>query len=68
VSQNSKACAPETAFAARISWGRNETLLIYRSLAKPALRSFLGHQTRARFLIGLFSSEGEVEPLVKIDE
>jgi len=67
VSEASKACGPETAFAARVTWGRDDTLVIYRSLAPPAVRAFLGHQTRARFLIGLFSTEGEVEPLVKVE-
>jgi hypothetical protein len=41
--------------------------LIYRSLAPPALRSFLGHQSRARFLVALFTPEGNVVPIVKVD-
>jgi len=68
VSEKSKPCPPGTAFAARLSWGRDETLVVYRSLARPALRAFLGHQTRVRFLIGLFSSEGKVEPILSVDE
>ncbi len=68
VSENGRACAPGVAFAARITWGRDETLVIYRSLARPALRAFLGHQTRARFLVGLFTPEGEVKPLLKVEE
>ena len=68
VTERSRICPPGTAYAARISWGADETLLIYRSLGRPALRSFLGHQTRARFLIGLFSKEGEVEPILTVDE
>ena len=68
VSESSRACPADVAFGARVTWGRNETLLIYRSLAPPAVRAVLGHQTRARFLVGLFSREGEVEPLVKVDE
>ena len=67
VAEKSRACLPETAFAARVAWGRGETLLIYRSLAPPALRSVLGHQTRARFLVALFSQEGNVTPIVKVD-
>jgi hypothetical protein len=66
VAERSRACGPSTAFAARLSWGRNETLVFYRSLVRPGLRSFLGHQTDARYSIGLFSTEGEVEPLVKV--
>ena len=68
VSENAKECPPGTAFASRITWGRDDTLLIYRSLSRPGLRACLGHQTRSKFLIGLFTSEGEVEPLLKIDE
>jgi hypothetical protein len=67
VSEKSKVCAPDVAFAARIRWGRDETLVIYRSLARPALRAFLGHQTHARFLVGLFNREGLVEPIVRIE-
>jgi len=67
VSENSEVCAPDVAAAVRVSWGPGETLLIYRSLARPGLRAFLGHQTRARFLVALFTPEGEVEPLVKVE-
>jgi hypothetical protein len=68
VSEKSRACPPDVAFGARVTWGRDETLLIYRSLARPAVRACLGHQTRARFLIGLFTPAGEVEPLVKVED
>ena len=68
VSESSQACRRDTAFGARIAWGRDESLLIYRSLSAPALRAVLGHQTRARFLIGLFTREGEVEPLLTVAE
>jgi hypothetical protein len=67
VSQSSKVCGRDVAVGARVSWGRNDSLLIYRSLAPPALRAVLGHQTCARFLIGLFTREGEVEPLLKVE-
>jgi hypothetical protein len=67
VAEKSRACPPGVAFGARVSWGRGETLLVYRSLGPPALRSVLGHQTRARFLVGLFTPDGDVEPLVKVD-
>jgi hypothetical protein len=67
VAENSRTCPAEAAFAARVTWGRGETLLIYRSLAAPALRSFLGHQTRARFLVALFTKEGNVVPILKVD-
>ena len=67
VSERSKVCPPGTAFAARVAWGPGDGLVVYRSLARPALRSFLGHQTTARFLIGTFDAEGNVKPLLKIE-
>ena len=67
VSEKSRACPPGVAFAARVAWGAGDGLVIYRSLARPALRAFLGHQTRARFLVGLFTRGGDVQPLVKIE-
>jgi hypothetical protein len=66
VTVRSRVCPTDVAFGARISWGRDETLLIYRSLARPDLRSVLGHQTAARFLVGVFTAAGEVEPLLKV--
>jgi hypothetical protein len=67
VGERSRVCPPDCAFAARVSWGRRESLLIYRSLAPPALRSVLGHQTRARLLVALFTSDGTVTPIVSLD-
>jgi len=67
VSEQSTACPADVAFAVRVTWGSDDHLIIYRSLAAPALRSVLGHQTSARFLIGLFSKAGDVLPLVKLD-
>lgn len=67
VAENARICRPDQAFAARVSWGRDDTVVIYRSLGPQARRSFLGHQTRAKFLLGKFTSEGLVEPLVTID-
>jgi hypothetical protein len=68
VTESSKVCAPDVAFAARLSWGVGvDGLLIYRSLARPALRAVLGHQTRARFLIGRFTPDGDVVPLLSLD-
>ena len=51
-----------------MAWGTTESLIIYRSLARPALRAFLGHQTEARFLVGLFTREGDVHPLLTVEE
>jgi hypothetical protein len=67
VSEKSRNVPADRAFAVRVSWGRNETYLIYHSLAKPAARAFLGHQTTARFLVGLFKPDGTVEPIMRID-
>ena len=67
VAENGRICNPDQAFAVRVSWGRDDTLVVYRSLGPPALRSFLGHQTRARFLLGKFTREGVVEPLLSVD-
>ena len=51
----------------RVSWGRDETYIIYRSLAKPASRAFLGPSDTARFLVGRFNRDGVVEPILKVD-
>lgn len=68
VSENSKVCRPGTACAYRVWWGnQRESLLIYRSLGPPALRAFLGHQTRSRIVIGRFDQDGNVEPFLKVD-
>ena len=68
VTEKSRACPPDVAVGYRLAWGTgDEGLLIYRSLARPALRAVLGHQTRARFLIGAFTRSGDVRPLLKLD-
>ena len=67
VTERSKAVRPGRAFAARVSWGRHESYVIYRSLGAPASRAFLGYRTHARFLFGLFTPDGNVTPIVKID-
>jgi hypothetical protein len=67
VTERSKPVPPGRAFAARVSWGRHESYVIYRSLGPPASRAFLGYRTHARFLIGLFTPDGNVTPIVKID-
>ncbi|MDR3621697.1 MAG: hypothetical protein P4L85_20260 [Paludisphaera borealis] len=68
VSENSQVCPPETAWAARVSWGRTETFVVYRSLGPTARRSFLGCSTSARLFVGRFTPEGDVEPIVAIKE
>jgi hypothetical protein len=68
VSERSKVTPPDVASAVLVAWGRDEMLVIYRSLARPALRAFLGHQTGARFLVALFTRDGELEPIVKVED
>jgi hypothetical protein len=70
VSENYRACPPDTAWAARVSWGRTETFVVYRSLGPAARRSFLGFSTSAsaRLVVGRFTAEGDVDPIVTIDE
>ncbi len=68
VASESKACGPDVAAAARVAWGPgDEGLVVYRSLASPELRNFLGHQTAARFLVGSFTRSGDIRPILKID-
>ena len=67
VSEKGRICPSDRAFAARVSWGSGDGLIVYRSLAKPATRTFLGHQTTARLFVGLFSSEGNVTPLLYVE-
>ena len=67
VTERSKAVRPERAVAIRVSWGRHESYVIYRSLGAPGSRAFLGYRTHARFLIGLFTPDGNLTPIVKID-
>lgn len=67
VAENFKARPSDLAQAVRVSWGRSETFLIYRSLGPPARRSFLGHITTARFLIARFTPEGDVDPIIALD-
>jgi hypothetical protein len=67
VSERSRAVPTDRAYAARVSWGRDETYVVYRSLAPPAPRAFLGYQTRARFLFGQFTTDGTVKPILTVD-
>jgi hypothetical protein len=67
VSERARVVRPDRAFAARVSWGRDETYVVYRSLGPPAPRTFLGHQTRARFLFGQFTTEGIVQPILTVE-
>jgi hypothetical protein len=67
VSERARAVGPDRAFAARVSWGRDETYVVYRSLGPPAPRAFLGHQTAARFLVAGFTSDGDLRPIFTVE-
>lgn len=67
VSEKGRICPSDRAFAARVSWGLGDGLVVYRSLARASTRTFLGHQTSARLLVGLFSAKGTVTPLLQVD-
>lgn len=68
VTEKAKICSADTAAAVRITWGRDETLVIYRSFGPPASRSFLGHQTSARMLVGLFNERGDIMPILTVED
>ncbi|MGO9467654.1 MAG: hypothetical protein ACLQVF_26240 [Isosphaeraceae bacterium] len=63
VSEQSRIVSADRAIAVRVSWGRQENYVIYRSLAPPAPRVFLGHRTENRFLVGRFTDQGIIEPI-----
>jgi hypothetical protein len=67
VSERARAVPSDRAVAARVSWGRDETYVVYRSLGPPAPRAFLGYQTRTRFLFGQFTADGTVKPILTVD-
>ena len=67
VSERSKPVPPDRAFAVRVSWGRDETYVIYRSLGPPARRAFLGHQTAARYLVADFNEDGDLKPILTVE-
>ncbi len=68
VAERSKATKDDQAVAVRVAWGiREASLVVYRSLGPPSLRSFLGHQTTSRFMIGSFTRTGDVVPILKVD-
>ncbi len=67
VSEQSRIVSADRAIAVRVSWGRQETYVIYRSLASPAPRVFLGHRTESQFLVGRFTDQGIVEPIFEVE-
>ena len=67
VSESFKKCKPETAFAVRVAIKGQPSLVLYRSLGKPARRALLGHQTIARMMVGQFDSEGSLKPIFELE-
>jgi hypothetical protein len=67
VSERSRIVGSDRAIAVRVSWGRRETYVIYRSLAAPAPRVFLGHRTQSLFLVGRFTEKGIIEPIFEVE-
>ncbi len=67
ISEKSKRIGADRAFAVRMSWGPEETFVIYRSLGPPARRTFLGHQTSASFLFAAFNQDGDLTPILSVD-
>lgn len=58
----------DVASAYRLAWpGQTESLVVYHGRAAAGKRSFLGHQTEARFLVGSFSRKGELTPIIQLD-
>lgn len=68
ITEDWKVCPDESAVAYRVAWGRDDSLVIYRSLGRPAPRAFLGHRTEARFLVGMFGKDGELDPILSVEE
>jgi hypothetical protein len=66
ITRDTKRIRPDQAFAVRVSRGAGKSLVIYRSLGKPVMRTFLGHQSEARLLLASFDREGELKPLLKL--
>ncbi len=56
----------EVAVGYRVAVGK-EQWLIYRSLAKRANRTLLGHNLSSEMLLAQFHGSGEVEPLLEIE-
>ncbi len=67
ITERSRTVPADRALAMRVSWGRDETYVIYRSLGPPARRTFLGHQTAARFLVADFTEDGDIKPILEAE-
>jgi hypothetical protein len=68
ITERSRVCPGSEAFAARVAWSRDDSLLVYRSLGPLALRAVLGHPTSLRMVVGPFTISGEWKPLAQLGE
>jgi hypothetical protein len=57
---------PDAAVAYRVQIGTQQWV-VYRSLAPPAARTFLGQHLASEFLVGRFATDGSVENLVEVE-
>jgi hypothetical protein len=66
VGENLAAVTRDAAAAYRIQAGTSHWLF-YRSLTKPANRSYLGHNTHYEFVCQRFLATGDTEPIIEIE-
>lgn len=67
VAENLQPTSKEVAVAYRVQIGKKQWV-IYRSLEKPANRTFLGLNLISEFLVARFKPDGEIETLVDVTE
>jgi hypothetical protein len=67
VAESLQIVPPHVAAGYRVMVGKHQWL-IYRSLAPAANRTLLGHNLATEMLIARFDRNGEVEPLIEIED
>jgi hypothetical protein len=67
VAENLRIQPGDVAVGYRVTVGK-EHWLIYRSLAKAGNRTLLGHNLTSELLVARFDRDGEVEPLVEVED
>jgi hypothetical protein len=66
VAEERENVSPDVAAGFRVEISGSQWV-IYRSLAKPVIRSLLSKSLLNQFLFGVFSAKGKVEPMVEIE-
>lgn len=66
VAESLEVCPNDRAVAYRVQVG-DAQWLVYRSLAPPANRTFLGQNTACEMLVGRFLRTGELDELLEVD-